>query len=358
MNNLMNISTMLIGIISIVISLGILLVFVFLNIKKGGKLSAINFIELLIAFVLAIFLAKPMLALFDKIFSFSMVFFNMFMLNLGQIDSFNSVVTIENYGTSIENFKNSSVGISSTLKSFFVKVFENTEPSLEGTTTLGAIASRSLSYILSLFLITLILFAVIFALVKVLSNFLEKKFKFKKSENKLKILGGIIGFFKGFAFTIILLITLSTIPIFGISIDYIGAGFQTTKIFEAPYQFLVNTEQDMYVNSINFNNVNKLCFGSNDEVEKGNYRNDIDSTTQFSIDFIINNTYILMETKNLTTNSITSDLFDYYIFLNNTIYLYQSNKLTMSLPYNTKNSTIKYKATIDDIKVDYVLKIV
>ena len=34
MNNLMNISTMLIGIISIVISLGILLVFVFLNIKK------------------------------------------------------------------------------------------------------------------------------------------------------------------------------------------------------------------------------------------------------------------------------------------------------------------------------------
>ena len=243
MSNLLTISTMFIGIISTVIVLGIIALFIFLNIKKGGKLSAISLLEFVVAFVLAILLTKPMLALFDKIFSFSMIFFNVFMLDLGQIETFNTKVTFENYDTVVQNFKSSSVGIADNLKSFFVKVFENSDPPYEATTTLGAIASRSLSYMLSLFVMTFILFVVIYVLVKLLSNFLNKKFKFKSDDKPNKIVGGIIGFFKGLFVSLLVIVSFSTIPFFGTSIDYIGSGFQTTAVLDSPYQLVVNLEQ-------------------------------------------------------------------------------------------------------------------
>lgn len=358
MSNLLTISTMLIGIISIVIILGIIALFVILNIKKGGKLSAITLAEFLVAFILAVLLAKPILALFDKIFSFSMVFYNMFMLDFGQIDSFNTKVTFENYNTVVENFKSSSVGVADNLKSFFIKVFEKSNPPTEGTTTLGAIASRSLSYMLCLFLMTIILFVVIYVLVKILSNFLDKKFKFKKQKQPQKVLGGIIGFFKGLFVSVLAIVMFSTIPFFGTAIDYIGSGFQTTKIFDAPYQLVVNLEQDLYVSTNNFAKITKRCYQNTDDVQKAHYQNEVDTHTRYRVDIYITNDTITIYAEDLINYTSINHICDFYILSNNTLYLYQSNKLLIALGYNTKTSTIRYKNIIDGVKVDYTLKIV
>lgn len=358
MSNLLTISTMFIGIISLVIILAIITIFVIVNIKKGGKLSVISLIEFLIAFLLAIFLAKPMVALFDKLFSFSMVFFHIFMLDFGQIESFNTPVTLSNYDIVVENFQNSSVGMSGNLKNFLIKIFEKTNPSADSTTTLGAIASRSLSYLLSLFIIAFILFVVFYVLIKILTNFINKRYQFKKANKDQKVLGGILGFLKGTFVSIIVLVIFSTIPFFGTAVDYLGSGFQTTKIFDTPYQFIVSTEQDLYVNAIDFKSINKLSYQNSDDVLSAHYQNEVNTTTRFRVDIIITNSTISIQAENLTTYALSAEISDYYIFVNNTLYLYKSNKLLTTLGYNTKNHTVYYKAILDNVKVNYTLKIV
>ena len=356
MLNLLNeISSLWVGIISIVILLLIIAVTTVVNLKMKKSTVFSNAISFLLSLVIAIFLCKPLLSLFDKMFSFSTIFFNAFMLEFGQINSLNVQVTMTNYTASVNNFKDASVGISDTLKSFLVKVFENTTAPSDTPTTLGAIASMSVSYMFALFIVALILFIVSFILIKVLMKFIKSKIKKEKNSSQ-KVLCAIIGVAKSLVISLIVLISVSSLPILGISTDYFANGFETTKVLYPLYSTVVKAEQDIYINSIDFTKVNRKIYQSKDNLEYGIYQNDIEGA-EHRVNVSLTNLNATVNILNFTT-STTENYICSYIYANNTLYMFNSGKLMYVFQYNAKDKKIKYKTKSYNKNAIYVLSLI
>lgn len=354
MLNLLNeVSSFLVGIISIVFLLVIVIITIITNLKLKKFTIISNSIFFLIAFLIAIFLCKPILSLFDKMFSFSTIFFNIFMLQLGQIDSLNVKVTMLNYTTAVNNFRDASVGISDTLKSFLLKVFENTTPPSDNPTTLGAIGAMSISYMFAIFIVALILFVVSFALIKVFIKFISKKIKTKSKNSSAKVLGGLIGTLKGIIICLLVLVSFSTLPVFGISTDYLANGFESTKIMSPVYNFVVNTEQNLYESSIDFNDVSKKIYQSKEGLDYAIYQNDISGAEhRVNVELLSNSAVVnLLNLNTLENENYICD----YIYTNNTLYLYNEAKLKFVMQYSEKDKTIKYKTLSFNKNVIYTL---
>lgn len=348
-------SSLVIGLISIFVIVAIIVAFIIFNAKMKKESVLTNAIAFLLALIFAIFLCKPLLALFDKMFNFSMVFYNIFMLQFANIDSLNQILTPVQYNNAVNAFKESTVGISDTLKSFLIQVFDQSNAPTNGSTTLGAVASASISYMLALFIVALILFAVSFILFRLLISFIFKKVGIKKGST-LKPLCVVIGVLKGLIVSVIVLITISTLPFLGITNDYFANGFDTTKVLSPVYRFVVNTEQQIYSNALDFTNTNNQIIQKTEgNLDFGTYKNNTEGD-KYIINVSISDPYINVKvTLNGSTTELAND--DYkYIFSNNTLYLYKDDKLEVVLLYNKNAGTIKFKAKIEEKSVSYLLK--
>ena len=356
MLNLLNeISSLTLGLISIFVILAIIAIIIIINCKLKERIVITNTIAIVLSLIVAIFLCKPMLALFDKMFGFSLLFFNAFMLKYAQIDSLNVRVDAMNYSSVVNSFKTGDIGMSSTYKNFLINIFENTNPPSDNPTTLSAIASSSMSYIVSLFIVALILFIVSFVLFKLLIKLLSKKIKLKKQRN-LKPLSIILGVFKGLLATFVVLITISTLPIINVTNDYFANGFQTTRVLSPLYNAVVTAEQDMYISSINFKNVNKKIYQSKENITYGEYQNDI-SGCELRVNVQIDNESIKINITNLDTSEVI-DLDCDYIYANNSVYVFKENTFKYYFQYNEKNKCFKFRAESYGKMINYILELI
>lgn len=356
MLNLLNeISSLTAGLISLGV-IGLIIAFIIiLNCKLKSKTVITNSIAIGLSFIVAIFLCKPVLALFDKMFSFSLLFFNSFMASYAQLDVLNTKITAINYNTVVSNFKNSEVGISASYKNFLLNIFENTNPPSNNPTTLSAIAASSMSYMVSLFIVALILFIVSFILFKLLIKLVSKKIKFKKTRN-LKPLRVVLGIVKSLIVTVIMLITISTLPILSVTNDYFVNGFHTTKILSPIYDTISNLEQDAYVNSIDFSNVNKKIYQSKENITYGEYQNDI-SGCEYRVNIQISAETIKINVLNLTTSE-TAEFNCVYIYANSSVFAFKDNNLKFTFQYNEKDKCFKYKIESYGKETTYILNLI
>ncbi len=354
LNQLNEVSSTMIGIISIALIAIILFIFLIIGFKRGLKSALTNFLIFAVSITLAVLLAKPLLSLFDKMFGFSMVFFNTFMIKFGEYQSLNIQVNSTNYLTAVVNFKNSDIAISSTLKNFLSNVFDNSSVRDGTTTTLGAVASNTISYMVALFVVGFVLFIVIFTLCSFIFRIVFKKFN--NSDNKtFKPIGAIINLIEGFILNIVLIITMSSLPVFGLTTDYLANGFESTKVLNEPYQFIINTEQSIYLKTIDFNVVNSKASQSKDNLAYGNYTNSDITDAEFSVSVTITLTDIIENYINNSTHEIGANTYT-YILTNNTMYLYKDNKLQGYWKYNFSNNSINYKTTLGGKTITYELK--
>lgn len=368
MCNLLNISisSTVIGIISLVVLAIVLIAFFVAGIRKGIKGATKSFFVFLIALAGAVFVAKPALSLFDSLFGFSMIFFDMLMVAFGQFQILNTQVNASNFAQAVQNFQSSDVGMSSTLKDFLLKVFERTVVPAGQTTTLGAVASTSISYMIALFIVALILFVVIYAVVSLILKLFIKK---SKTKAKANVFGGLFGLIKGVAVCLILLVTLSTLP-FSFATDYLASGFESTKFFSPVYQKIVEVEQTVYVSALDFESINKNASQSPDTITIGQYTGTGKSkadkvegsetagteSQEVSITIQITSSTALTETiKDASTSQLVSQITYAYIHANGKIYLYQqktvgddnSYVLATATKYDQKAGKIEYSNKIN-----------
>ena len=365
MLNLLNaMSALAIGIISLAIIVLIVVLFFVLNFKRGIARTGLRVGIFLISLIVAIFVSKPLLSLFDGLFAFSTVFFQFFMAKFAGITSLNVRVTASTLPTVVENFKTSDAGISSTVKQMLVDIFENTSIQADRATTLSAIASTTFSYLCALFIVGLVLFFVLYGLLSLIVNLITRHFGGKHEKRKLKPLSGIIGFFEGVIISIIILVSFSTIPFFGISTDFFASGFEKTVVLNTPYQFITKVERDVYKSTLNYTLINRSSSQNLDDIKIGTYNNLSNEDSKWTI-------YIVVQSKSESASSIQVGLTNKenssinfaenctYIYVDNSLYLFSSsNKLMAICKYDKKNKTLKYKketemGTIEEI-VEYV----
>ena len=343
MYNMLNISSLTIGIISLCVIVAILVAYFFVYLKRGLTHTLICFGIFAVSLVGAIFLAKPVVALFDGWFGFSQIFFEMFMIQFGKIESLNTVVTAVNYSSAVQNFKEADVGISSTIKSFLLRIFEgHNAPS--SPTTLSAIASGAFSYLIALFVVAGALFAVFYALLSVLVKFIQKKANLHP-QKKLGVVAGFVGLVRGIVVTIIALITLSTFPILGISADYLDGGFETTKVFSPVYRQIVTIEQNTYFSALDFQSRNLSLSEDTSNIKYGTYKNS--DNKDFEISITITTPLTFTETVVNKAQNTSSVLTYSYIYSHNRLFAYKDNKLQFMVKYDSTNAKMYYTKTID-----------
>ena len=341
--------------IILAIIIAIITIITVINCYFKPKTVITNSIAVGLALILAIFLANPVLALFDKLFNFSLIFFNAFMLSYAQVDILNTRVTAMNYDSVVTDFRNVEVGISPTYKNFLVNIFENTNPPNSNPTTISAIAASSMSYMVALFIVAFILFIVGFVIFKLLINLLSKKVKIKKQIN-YRPLCVVLGVIKGVIAALVFIITLSTLPIINVTNDYIANGFQTTRILSPIYNGIVSTEQSIYKNTINYVKINNRIYQSKENITYGVYQNDT-SGCEHRVNVNIQSNTITINVLNLSTSEyveITGD----YIYANNFVYAFKDNKLEFNFQYSEKDKCFKYKTVSYDKNETYVLNLI
>lgn len=353
------ISSTAIGIISILFILAIIIVFVLLNLKRKKKKLIISGIIFLLSLAAAIFLAKPMTILFDKMFVYSGAFIDIFMLAFGNIAIMNTQLNSLNYSAAVQNFTDSEIGISSTIKEFLVKVFNKTSVPNNKVTTLSIIASETFSYILALFIMALILFVIFNILLTLILNLILKRTKFYENDRGNKIVGGVVGFLKGILICILILITASSIPL-SIQTDYLRNGFDSTKILSAGYKDIINIEQDLYVESIDINEISSKVYGDYDKLNIGVYK--VGTTSdEYSIVITIQTKFILNQT--IIKDGSIIDTNEYkFVYANNRLYLFdaETNLLTYVYGYKASSKEINISCTyeIDGQKIKFKQKLV
>lgn len=258
----------LISLLAIILIVGFTIIF---SAKAKKKMFLVNFTIGVASVVLAIFLAKPILSVFDKLFAFSSSMVSVFMHTFGNIPSMNNTVTSLNYTQAVVDFEASDVGVSSTIKTFLINVFENTKLGSGESTTLSLIASKAFSYLTALLLIAVVLSVVFFVILKLIFNLITRKKSFLKNDSPSKIVVLPLATIKGVFFALVTIIIFSSIPFISMTTDYLSTGFEQTKIFNTPYQWIVKTEQNIYAEQIDWQNVYSSSANKNQDLVYGVY---------------------------------------------------------------------------------------
>ena len=339
LNQLNEISSTMIGLISILVMVTVFIVTIIVSAKTKKTKFLINFVITIFSIIVSIFLAKPIVSLLDKMFAFSSSMTDRFMNIFGKIQSMNTSVNSANYLQTIEIFGSTEVGLSTTVKSFLTNVFASTKLKYGETTTLSLIASKSFSYLCSLFLIGFILFVVLFVLLKVILKLVLGKKNFLENDKRKKFLTIPLGAFKGIVINLIVLIVMSSIPFFGVSTDYLSTGFQSTKVFQTPYELIVKTEQNLYKDNINWQSVYQSSVNNYDDLKIGEYT-DTSESGEYQVSVMLTNS-LLSQTVQSSSNISTSSYS--YVYYNNKLYLFDTieNIYVASYRYKVTNESNK-----------------
>ncbi|MBO7508337.1 MAG: hypothetical protein J6T39_01680 [Clostridia bacterium] len=363
MMNLLNaISALYIGIISLAVIVIILVLFFILNFKRGIARTGLKIVVFLISLAVAIFVSKPLLSLFDGLFSFSTVFFQFFMTKFAGINGLNERVVATNYVETVNNFKTSDVGISATLKNLLVDVFENSSVPSDRATTLSAVASTTFSYLCALFVVALVLFFVVYGLLSLIINLITRHFGGNHERRNLKVLSGIIGFFEGIIVSVIMIVSLSTLPFFGISTDFLASGFETTYVMNTPYQFILKTERTVYKSIFDYNAINMNASQNLNDIVTGTYNNFDNTEAKWQV-------IIVIQTKTATASSVSVGLTNNetheaateecnYIYVNDSLYLFKDKKLMAICKFDKKEKVLTYTKTTETQTIKEKVKFV
>ena len=317
-NMLMVISPKAIGFISIGIILLVLIGTIIASAFSKRRNFLIKSIIALISFVLAIFLAKPILGLFDNMFSLSSAFVGMYMNSFGNIESMNEILTNVNYIQAVENFKNTDIAISPTTKSFLVGVFEQQKLNGDQTTTLSVVASRTFSYLTSLFFVALLLYVFFYVITILVLKIILRK-RQKSQDKKSPIITIPVGVLKGVVLVLVLIVCFSSLPLLSITNDYLKIGFEETKVLNSAYDTIVNTEQKILLEQIDWKEVYNSKNNSADDLPLGIYLDNQDEE-QNSLNIAIISNSSLTQTLKIDGNTSIS-YFDYVCYANK-IYLF------------------------------------
>lgn len=317
-NMLMVISPKAIGFISIGIILLVLIGTIIASAFSKRRNFLIKSIIALISFVLAIFLAKPILGLFDNMFSLSSAFVGMYMNSFGNIESMNEILTNVNYIQAVENFKKTDIAISPTTKSFLVGVFEQQKLNGDQTTTLSVVASRTFSYLTSLFFVALLLYVFFYVITILVLKIILRK-RQKSQDKKSPIITIPVGVLKGVVLVLVLIVCFSSLPLLSITNDYLKIGFEETKVLNSAYDTIVNTEQKILLEQIDWKEVYNSKNNSADDLPLGIYLDNQDEE-QNSLNIAIISNSSLTQTLKIDGNTSIS-YFDYVCYANK-IYLF------------------------------------
>lgn len=322
----------------------ILLAFVIWGVVAGIKKSALTFVVALVALAVAVFASKPLLSLFDNWFNFSLIFVNFFFAMLNPISSFNVVVDSSTLASETTVFANSDVGIASWIKNFLVEVFGKTKIPQGTSTTLGLISAKVFSYFTSLFIVALILFVVTYV---VLSLILKKFVKISKDKKVVqRIFGGVVGLVYGGVVSLALLILFSTVPFFGVSNDYLSEGFKKTKILDSAYAYIQKTEDELYLNQIDWKTTNANIFGNKEDISKIYGNETTAETDKYYVKINIDSSnYVWTESLYIKAQSKVYTQTHKYVYSNQKMYLFDDK--TLYATYLVKNKKINYSAIIN-----------
>ena len=179
-------------------------------------------------------------------------------------------------------------------------------------------------------------------------------------------MSGIIGIIEGVIVSVIILVSFSTIPFFGISTDYLASGFEKTVVMNAPYQFILKTERNIYKNALNYGEINLNASQTLDDIKLGTYNNSEEVDAKWSIIVVIDSkstTTGPTVSVGLTNKQNTSEVFAEtckFIYVNNSLYLFSisNNKIMAICKYDKKNKTITYEKTTETETIKGNLKFI
>ena len=236
----------------LILGISIISLFVFVLIGffvKGVKVGFLkSFGDLLIgagALCGAVFLAKPVLSLLDKIANSSMLFFDNFLQKFAKIPLLNQIVDSTTYSAQVQQFESADVAMNSWLKKFLLLIFDNTTIASGETTTLGTVASMAFSHLLVLLIVSVVLFLVIRIVLKLV---LARVFNSNSDDYSglSKFFGGILTMAVGAVYCAYIFVCLTVVPVLGIDGDVLDSAVEKTKILQTPYQF-VQTQAEKYL---------------------------------------------------------------------------------------------------------------
>ena len=334
------------GIAFIVVILATLVVFLVRGIKQGFLKTVINFGISLGGLVASFFLAKPVLWIFDRFYKFSMTFFDKFMNAFAKIPLMNQFVNGSNLHSQIVLFENTDVVMSPWLKSFLLKIFNNTRLYAGETTTLATIGANALSYILMSILVALSLFATI----KIVIDMVVLKIdKIKSTGKPLSKLGGaFFGLSNAVIFVFIGISIVSVLP-FGADDITVSKAIEKTVVMQPVFNISQNITTNYYANNIDWMEQNKN-FTHIDEALIATY---FDKTTTDEDRYVV-------AINIIDTNRLTETVYDKwadltvatnfkYIFANDSLWIFDnSNMFVMSAKVSQKDKAIEYHKQIDN----------
>lgn len=346
---------LVIGIAMIVAVAVTLIVFLVRGVKKGFLSTVINFGISVASFVVSFLLAKPILWLFDKIYKFSMTYFDKFALAFSKIPVMNEL--IHNQGelnAQIAKFQSTDVVMSPWIKDFLVKIFNNT--SLESTyaTTLGTIAANAMSYIIMMLLVTLSLFMTIKIVIYMFASKLDK---IKRKGKALSKLGGaLFGMLHGAFFVLIAIALVSVTPL-GTDDKTISDSVERTKVLTPMFSVSQTLTTNYYSTKVNwteqnnnFTKLNSAMYATFTNSKPGKEHRYI---VKIKIDY--NNQ--LKETITEVETSSVLPVKEYsYVYANGKLWVFE--KITesgedkwvfvMTIGVDSKNKTIHYEKMMPD----------
>lgn len=339
--------SLILGIVFVVAVFVTLVVFLVKGIKQGFLKTVIDFGISLASLAIAVFSAKPLLWLFDRFYKFSATFFDRFMLAFVKIPMMNQAVDSSTLGAQIATFESTEVTMSPWLKSFLIKIFNNTQLYEGETTTLATIGSNALSYILMLVLIILTFFITLKIVIYMLVPKIEDIKSTKKPISKLG--GAFFGIANAVIFIFVGMAFFAVLPL-GADDTTISDSIEKTVVIQPAFDFSQNIATNYFSGNINWTSQNKGFTTLQEDLVASYMSKSNEKDEEYIVTITLSNTLQITEKiySKITYNYVVNTQ-SRYIFANNKLWIFDdANSFVKTINVYAKAKAVLYENQIDN----------
>ncbi len=212
-----------VGVVIDVVLVALVVVFALVGFKKGFFKSVLSLFSWIVCLLIAIFCAKYVAMLLDKMFKLSTVLGNKIALSFNGVEGFgNQISSFENKEQIIDLIKNSN--INGILKTLITGVISKSNVDMASSKTVASLIGASLGHICVVVISGVLIFILLKIILAILNAVLSKLTKNKVLGGVNKAFGLVFGALKGFLIIVIINIVLVVISLVPLANNVIKTG--------------------------------------------------------------------------------------------------------------------------------------
>ena len=277
-----------------------------------------------------------------------MSYYDKFATAFSKIPLMNELIDSSTFQTQITKFKQADVIMSSWLKGFLLKIFENTRLYEGETTNLATIGANAMSYILVIMVVVMTMFMVL----NIVAGRLVKKYvKIKQQDNfKSKFGGFVFGTLTGLVYVIIYMAIISAAPI-GADNTTIPDAIKRTVILEKPFEFSQTITIDYFATKIDWTSQNQNFTGLSDVMLTTYKSQTEDAEYRAEVEIFFDNR--IRERIYDQLNNVVMSNQCYYIYANGKLWEYKYDENSNFVLVATRKLSKKSKALVYETEFEY-----